>query len=112
MQRLQRVRGWLRAGSVALMVSVVPLQACQNLLEITDPDIILEADSPGAALASVAWLGMSGLYSLYVRFFSSYSSTYGALEGVIVLQLWFYFSSLVMLYAVELNVLLVQRRTR
>jgi membrane protein len=68
--------------------------------------------APGAALASVAWLGMSGLYSFYVRFFSSYSSTYGALEGVIVLQLWFYFSALVMLYAAELNVLLVQRRTR
>ncbi|MGE5802290.1 MAG: hypothetical protein ACM358_08515 [Gemmatimonadota bacterium] len=51
MRRLHRVRGWLRAGSVALMVSVVPLQACQNLLEITDPDIILEANSPGGALA-------------------------------------------------------------
>jgi membrane protein len=68
--------------------------------------------APGAALASLAWLGMSGLYSLYVRFLSSYSSTYGALEGVVVLQLWFYFSALVMLYAVELNVLLGQRRTR
>lgn len=66
--------------------------------------------APGAAAASVAWLGMSGLYSLYVRFLSSYTSTYGALEGVIVLELWFYFSALVMLYAAELNVLLADRR--
>jgi membrane protein len=64
---------------------------------------------PGAAAASTAWLAMSGLYSLYVGFFSSYSSTYGALEGVIVLLLWFYFSSLVMLYAAELNVLIARR---
>lgn len=66
--------------------------------------------APGAAAASVAWLGMSGLYSIYVRFLSSYSSTYGALEGVIVLELWFYFSALVMLYAAELNVLIRRRR--
>jgi len=38
------------------------------------------------------------------------TSTYGALEGVIVLELWFYFSALVMLYAAELNVLLRRRR--
>lgn len=65
--------------------------------------------APGAAAASAAWLGMSALYSFYVRFFSSYTSTYGALEGVIVLELWFYFSSLVMMYAAELNVLLRRR---
>lgn len=46
-----RIWRWLRAGSVALVVSVVPLQGCKELLEITDPDIILEANSPGAALA-------------------------------------------------------------
>jgi membrane protein len=68
--------------------------------------------APGAAAASVAWLGMSGLYSLYVRYLSSYTSTYGALEGVIVLELWFYFSSLVMLYAAELNVLLAHGRAQ
>jgi membrane protein len=76
---------------------------------VRDPQPFREV-APGAAAASLAWLGVSGLYSLYVRFFSSYTSTYGALEGVIVLELWFYFSALVMLYAVELNVLLVRRR--
>jgi membrane protein len=60
--------------------------------------------APGAALASVAWLVVSGGYSMYVRFFARLTSTYGALEGVIVLELWFYFSALVLLYAAELNV--------
>jgi len=66
--------------------------------------------APGAALASVAWLIVSAGYSLYVRFFARMESTYGALEGVIVLELWFYFSALVLLYAAELNVLLARRR--
>ncbi len=67
--------------------------------------------APGAALASVAWLVVSGAYSLYVRFFAHFSSTYGTLEGVIVLELWFYFSAQVLLYAAELNVVLEQRRS-
>jgi membrane protein len=65
---------------------------------------------PGAAAASLSWLVMSTAYSLYVRYLSRMSSTYGALEGVIVLELWFYFSALVLLYAVELNIELVRRR--
>jgi membrane protein len=67
--------------------------------------------APGAALASVAWLLVSGAYSLYVRYFAHFSSTYGALEGVIVLELWFYFSAQVLLYAAELNVVLARRRS-
>jgi membrane protein len=64
--------------------------------------------APGAALASIAWLIVSGAYSLYVRFFARFSSTYGTLEGVIVLELWFYFSAQVLLYAAELNVVLAR----
>jgi membrane protein len=67
--------------------------------------------APGAALASVAWLLVSGAYSFYVRFLARFSSTYGALEGVIVLELWFYFSAQVLLYAAELNVVLARRRS-
>lgn len=65
---------------------------------------------PGAAAASLSWLLMSAAYSLYVRFLSRMSSTYGVLESVIVLELWFYFSALMLLYAVELNIELSRRR--
>jgi membrane protein len=88
-------------GALLLLFRYAPVRRSRSFREIM----------PGAAVASAAWLGMSGLYAFYVRFFSSYSSTYGALEGVIVLQLWFYFSALVMLYAAELNVLLARRFT-
>lgn len=65
---------------------------------------------PGAGLAAVTWLVVSAVYSLYVRYLARLTSTYGALEGVIVLELWFYFSSLVLLYAAELNVVLAEHR--
>jgi membrane protein len=86
-------------GALLVLFRYAPVRSSRTFREV----------APGAAVASAAWLAMSGLYAFYVRFFSSYSSTYGALEGVIVLQLWFYFSALVMLYAAELNVLLARR---
>jgi membrane protein len=63
----------------------------------------LRGTLPGAILASVLWLGAGALYSLYVRYFATYSSTYGALEGVIVLQFWLFISALILLYGAELN---------
>jgi membrane protein len=44
-----------------------------------------------------------GLYSFYVGRFADYASTYGALQGVVALELWLYLSALIMLYGAELN---------
>jgi membrane protein len=68
------------------------------------------AAMPGAMAASLVWLLMSTVYSLYVRYVAQFTSTYGALEGVIVLELWLYVSALVLLYGAELNAELEARR--
>jgi membrane protein len=59
--------------------------------------------SPGALLAIPAWLGASKGFSLYVSHLGRYEATYGALATVILLMLWFYLSSLVLLIGGELN---------
>jgi membrane protein len=69
----------------------------------------LHALAIGALLTSLCWLGVSGCYSLYVRYLARFSSTYGALEGVIVLEFWLYVSSLVLLYGAELSAELERR---
>jgi membrane protein len=58
---------------------------------------------PGAALAAICWVLLCASYSIYVQYFTSFSSTYGALTGVIVLQFWLYVSSLLVVYGAELN---------
>jgi membrane protein len=58
---------------------------------------------PGAALAAVCWVLLCASYSAYVQYFTSFSSTYGALTGVIVLEFWLYVSSLLVVYGAELN---------
>ncbi len=57
----------------------------------------------GSVLAASLWLALSGLFTAYVRVFASYDATYGAFAGVVVLLMWFYLLSLVVLLGAELN---------
>ena len=58
---------------------------------------------PGAALFTVAWAAFTAGFAFYVSTFGSYNATYGVLAGVIVLLLWFYVSSLLLLAGAEFN---------
>lgn len=59
--------------------------------------------SPGALLATALWVAGSALFSLYVNNLGSYDATYGALAGVVVLMLWLYLTSYVVLLGAEIN---------
>jgi membrane protein len=49
------------------------------------------------------WLALSGLFALYTSFSNSYSKTYGALAGGIVLLLWLNYTAWSILFGAELN---------
>jgi membrane protein len=57
----------------------------------------------GALVAAGLWILGSVLFSLYVNNFGSYNKTYGALAGVIVLMLWLYLTSYIVLLGAEIN---------
>jgi membrane protein len=59
--------------------------------------------SPGSVVGALAWLALSGLFALYTSFSDSYSRTYGALAGGIVLLLWLNYSAWAVLFGAELN---------
>ncbi len=59
---------------------------------------------PGAILAAISWAILSGLFRLYVQNFGNYNKVYGAVGAVIVLLLWLYMTSLVLLLGDQLNV--------
>jgi membrane protein len=59
--------------------------------------------STGAVVATVLWIAGSVVFSLYVDNFGSYNRTYGALAGVVVLLLWLYLTSYVVLLGAEIN---------
>lgn len=66
--------------------------------------------SPGAVFFAITWAIGSLLFGIYVANFGSYNATYGALGGVVVLLLWFYISSLVLLLGAEINAVLDEQK--
>jgi membrane protein len=66
----------------------------------------------GTLLAALAWLASSYGLSLYVDRVANYSGLYGAFGGVMVVLLWFYVSSLVILVGAVVNEELEEARWR
>jgi membrane protein len=59
--------------------------------------------TPGSIVGGVAWVALSGLFALYTSVSNSYSKTYGALAGGIVLLLWLNYTAWAILFGAELN---------
>jgi membrane protein len=59
--------------------------------------------STGAILATIFWLLGSLLFSLYVNNFGSFSETYASFAAVVILMLWFFLTSFIILLGAEVN---------
>lgn len=64
---------------------------------------------PGAALATAAWFPATMLFGWYVSHFAEYSLVYGSLATAIVLLVWMYIISIIVLIGAEFNALLFPR---
>jgi membrane protein len=58
---------------------------------------------PGAAVSLSVWLLVSFGFRIYLRYFNTFSATYGSLGAVIILMAWFYLTSLAILIGGEIN---------
>lgn len=58
---------------------------------------------PGSVFSTLGWIGTSWGFAYYVNHFGNYSATYGSLGAFIVLLLWLYLSSMIILIGGEIN---------
>ena len=65
--------------------------------------------TPGSLLFVLLWVIVTAGFGVYVEYYGSYDQTYGALAGVIVMLLWLYVTSAVLLIGAELNAILARR---
>jgi membrane protein len=67
--------------------------------------------TPGALFGVFTWILASALFFVYVSNFSSYSATYGAFAGAVILLVWLWLTNLVLLFGAELNAVIDLRRS-
>lgn len=67
---------------------------------------------PGAIFSTFGWILTSFLFSLYVNQFANFTRTYGSLGGLMILLVWLYISSIIILVGGEINATLVYKRGR
>lgn len=59
--------------------------------------------TPGSAVGVTLWLAISFALRVYLKYFNSYSKTYGALTAVIIVLLWFYLTGAAILIGGVIN---------
>ena len=59
--------------------------------------------TPGSIVGVALWLIVSAVLRIYLRYWDSYSVTYGSLGGVIILMLWFYVTGVAILIGGKMN---------
>ncbi|WP_242396044.1 YihY/virulence factor BrkB family protein [Anaeromyxobacter oryzisoli] len=81
------------------------------LLYYVLPDVEQEFKfiTPGSVVGVVIWVLASWGFGKYVANFGSYDKTYGSIAGVVVLFLWMWISSLVLLGGAEMNAFIEHR---
>jgi membrane protein len=66
--------------------------------------------SAGAIVGVLLWVIASALFFVYVSNFSSYSATYGAFAGAVILLVWLWVTNVAMLFGAEINAVVDLRR--
>ncbi|MCY6484498.1 YihY/virulence factor BrkB family protein [Clostridium aestuarii] len=63
---------------------------------------------PGSIFATIGWLIASMCFAFYVDNFNNYSKLYGGIGAVIVLLIWLFLTSVIILIGGEINSLLIE----
>ncbi|QKZ06458.1 MULTISPECIES: YihY/virulence factor BrkB family protein [Pseudomonas] len=112
-----QVMGWL-AGQIGLEdfivtlwtvarwpVIVILMMVAVAVIYYVMPDVKQKFRfiTPGSVLAVVVWIIASLGFAFYVQRFANYNAMYGSIGAIIVLLLYFYISSAVLLLGAEMN---------
>lgn len=90
-------------GKVLIAIGMMLLVLVLLYVQAPNYKVRLRDALPGAIFASLGWISASLLFSYYVNQFSNYSRTYGSIGGVIVLLIWLYISSIMIIVGGEVN---------
>jgi len=95
---------WVGAGVLVMLVWAVAYRF------LPDTNAPFRIFTPGAITGVLLWLGISYGFGLYLGWFNSYTTTYGALGGGIIFLTWLWLSNIALLFGAEINDVLADVR--
>lgn len=98
---------WLRIPVAIILVMLAIALVYYFFPNVDQP---FQLVSPGSVIAVLVWVLASIGFSVYISNFANYNATYGSLAGVIVLMLYIYISSAVLLLGAEVNGVIFQAK--
>ena len=105
--RLLSLWQFLRFVPVALLMLAVLSALYTAALDSRPP---IKTILPGIIAALFSWMLVSIGFSFYVENFAHYSLIYGTMGAMIVLMMWLYMSSVILILGAELNAALIDAK--
>lgn len=95
---------WVLPFSIMLLVFILMYRYTP------DRNLSFQEVLPGAIFATVGWGIASAAFSYYVNEFGRYAQIYGSIGGIIILLVWLYLCSIIILLGGEINASLASMR--
>jgi len=103
---------WVAYLNLPLTLIALVLLALALYLLTPENYLTMRQALPGSIFFAVGWIAVTKLFQYYVAKYDRYNPTYLALASFIVLMLWMYFTSLLLLLGGKLNAILRRERER
>jgi len=103
---------WVALSSLPLTALALILVALALYLLTPENYLTVRQALPGSIFFAVGWIIVTKLFQYYVTKYDRYNPTYLALASFIVLMLWMYLTSLLLLLGGKLNAILRRERER
>lgn len=110
----QNISAWFGQawGLLAFLLPLIVTISTFTLLYKVMPNTYVPIDSAlaGAVVAGILWEVAKFLFSWYVTHFSNFSAIYGSLAGIVLLLLWIYYSSIVIILGAQISAIHSRKR--
>lgn len=76
-----------------------------KIIYIIAPSVKLKSEETtiGAFITTIGWAIFTAIFSYYIKFFGRYDIIYGGLSSIIILLIWFYVLSFILILGIVIN---------
>lgn len=87
-------------------ISFILIYLIIKVLYTASPDLHIKSKTvtKGAIFATISWMLASALYAIYISNFAHYNAVYGGLANIIILMIWLYIMSFILVLGTAINV--------